>query len=121
MQWQDFKKTFTEKQEEAIWQYFLDHSRIQPNGFWGIMFYIRDIDDFWQRVYSRYSGNFQRYDKLNKEHTQQLQACFVAYGLHNKKDRLIKQINESGSVWQRTLLYVNKKTNKALFGHLRRP
>ncbi len=65
--WTDFKKSFTSEQESALWQYFIDHSRIQPNGYVGILFYVKDMDDFWQRLYARYTGDFARYDVIKKE------------------------------------------------------
>jgi len=68
--WIEFKKSFTQEQEDALWQYFIDHSRIQPNGYWWIMFYVRDIDDFWRRVYARYTGAIKRYDVKDKEDKQ---------------------------------------------------
>ncbi len=65
--WIYFKNTFNTDQKGAIWQYFIDHSVIQPNGYYGIMFYIKDLDDFWKRVYDRYTGDFKRYDISEKK------------------------------------------------------
>lgn len=64
-EWYHFKKTFTQEQEDVLWQYFIDHSKIQPNGYLGIMFYIKDIDDFWRRLFARKNG-FARYEKVDK-------------------------------------------------------
>lgn len=56
--------------KEAIWQYFLDHSKIQKNGYWGIMFYVKGERDFWSRVQSRYLSEFKRYDAEEKNARQ---------------------------------------------------
>jgi hypothetical protein len=68
MEWFDFKKQFTEDQEIALWQYFIDHSNIEPNGYHRIGFHVKDMDDFWKRVFARYSGDFKRYEILRKEY-----------------------------------------------------
>lgn len=66
--WITFKRSFSKEQEDGIWQYIIDHSKVQPNGYLGIQFYVKDLDDFWRRVYARARGDFARYDKLEKEH-----------------------------------------------------
>lgn len=66
MEWFDFKKTFTKEQEDAIWQYFIDHSAVQPNGNFRIYFHVKDVDDFWYRVFGRYTGDFVRYGERER-------------------------------------------------------
>ena len=68
--WIEFKRTFTQKQEDALWQYFIDHSKVQDNSYLGIMFYVKDVNDFWRRVHARHTGAFQRYNKFQKQYTQ---------------------------------------------------
>lgn len=67
MTWVDFKRTFTQEQEDALWQYLMDHSRVEVNGYYGVQLYFRDKDDFWNRVHSRATGEFIRYDVEKKE------------------------------------------------------
>jgi hypothetical protein len=65
-EWKDFKKSFTQRQEDSFWQYFIDHSTVEANGYYKILFHVKDIDDFWRRLYARYTGEFKRYDKLER-------------------------------------------------------
>jgi hypothetical protein len=55
-----FKNSLTKEQRRAIWQYCIDHSQIQPNGYHGVMFYCRDEEDFWERITARWTGDFIR-------------------------------------------------------------
>lgn len=105
------------KAKEAIWQYCLDHSKLQKNGYWGIMFYVKDEEDLWRRVVARHSGEFQRYNKLEK---QSMQDTFWSelYYFRKKsaKNSLISnRIDKSGSWWEKFLLYVNRKIRTYLF------
>lgn len=70
--WITFKKSFSQSQEDALWQYFIDHAQVQKNGYLGIQLYLRNVDDFWRRVHARYTGEFQRYDKLEKKKKQEM-------------------------------------------------
>lgn len=113
--WQEFKKSFTQKQEDAIWQYLIDHSRIQKNGYYGIQFYVRDMDDLWRRLFARYTGDFQRYDKLEKEHNQQLQSYWFQKRLTEKNDKIVRKIIDSGSWIERLRFTLYKKLKKQIF------
>lgn len=103
--WITLKKTFTQAQEDALWQYFIDHSQIQPNGYLGIQFYIKNVDDFWRRLYYRYSGEYIRYDIEEKERHQDEQ---LARFLKAKKKIEDSRVN-------RLLFIIYKKLHKHLF------
>lgn len=89
--WIEFKRTFTKKQEDAIWQYFIDHSQVQDNSYLGILFYVRDVDDFWRRVHARYTGDFQRYNKFNKQFTQSKRDANLAKPRQLKKTKDVRK------------------------------
>lgn len=106
--WTDFKKTFTQDQEDAIWQFLIDHSQVQKNGYLGIQLYVRDVDDLWKRIYARKTGNFKRYEAQDKMTRQRERWA---------RDKLvqIKEIQNRGSFWMKTLLRLNGYLNKILF------
>lgn len=103
--WTTLKKTFTKEQEEALWQYFIDHSKIQPNGYFGILFYVKNLDDFWKRLFYRYSGEYIRYDVEEKQRHQDEQ---IARFLKAKK-----RINET--TLNLLLFALYKKLHRHLF------
>lgn len=55
----------------------MDHSRIQPNGYYGIMFYIKNMDDFWKRLYSRSTWEFTRSDVQVKKENMEKQLASI--------------------------------------------
>lgn len=103
--WITLKKTFTQAQEDALWQYFIDHSKIQPNGYLGILFYVKDVDDFWRRLFYRYSGEYTRYDIEEKTRNQESQIARFLKAKHKIED----------SVLNRILFAVYKKLHTRLF------
>lgn len=49
------------KFKDGLWQYMVDHKRIQPNGYAGIQLYVRNRKDFFERIQARIDGDFERY------------------------------------------------------------
>ena len=113
--WREFKKTFTQEQEDAIWQYFIDHSKLQPNGYWGIMFYIKDVDDFWRRLHARYTGDFTRYDKLEKKNKQDETAFNIMKWHARHMSKRTDQIRESGTYLEKVMLWSYQRLRDKLF------
>lgn len=105
--WTDFKKSFTQKQEDALWQYFIDHSKVQANGYFLIMFYCQNIDDFWRRLYARYTGDFHRYEIEEKE--VKLERAFG-----ESMSLRVQWIDEYGSLKQKINLWLFRKTRRYL-------
>ena len=103
--WITLKKTFTKAQEDALWQYFIDHSRIQPNGYFGVQFYVKNVDDFWRRLFFRYSGEYIRYDIEEKERNQESQVARFLKAKHRIQDSWLNRI----------LFVVYKKLHRRLF------
>lgn len=113
--WTHFKKTFTQKQEDALWQYLIDHSKVQPNGYFGIMFYVKDVDDFWRRVYARYTGDFKRYDKLEKQHTQNQIAFNIMRSRAHRMSKRVDEIRNTGSLTEKLALKIYQRLRDFLF------
>lgn len=113
--WTELKKSFTQEQENAIWQYFIDHSKLQPNGFLGIMFYVRDVDDFWKRIWFRYTGEYARYDKLEKADRQEKVGWAMAKKDARKKAEVIKKIDLGRNWWKKLILFIYRKSRDNLF------
>lgn len=119
-EWVEFKKSFTQKQEDALWQYFIDHSRVQPTGYLGVLFYVKDVDDFWRRVYARANGDFMRYHKEDKEHRQLkyehlMQELRAFRHRGNHISRRCTHIDEHGTLWERFMLRLYRRTRDNLF------
>lgn len=107
--------SFTEDQREAIWQYVIDHSQIQPNGYHGIQFYIRNQDDFWERVHARYTGQFSRYDKLEKQNLADIATLRYAEKIGRNVEKKIKEIEASRNLLNKLFLFLYRKTRNYLF------
>ena len=108
--WIKFKKSFTEEQRDALWQYIIDHSMIQPNGYHGIQFYIRNEDDFWERVNSRYTLEYFRYNKLEKQNEAERQAERFAEKLGRNTTKKIQKIDEGNKLFDKIVLYIYRKS-----------
>jgi len=118
--WRDFSETFTEDQRKALWQYLIDHSRIQNNGYLGIMFYVKDMDDFWRRVYARYNGDFKRYDILEKGDRMAKTSFAVQQKIATKRSKIIGQIIKNGSFSKKIAFFFYRKLKKYIFGERRK-
>lgn len=99
--------------KEAIWQYFLDHSQLQKNGYWGIMFYTKGERDFWQRVQARYLGEFKRYDAEEKNAKQR--ARFDALDRQKREaldwhKKVLKA--KDGNLLDRSILRIYKRARE---------
>lgn len=118
--WIDFKKSFTQKQEDALWQYFIDHSRVMSTGYLGVLFYVKNVDDFWRRVFARANGDFQRYEKEDKE-TRQLKYIKLIRELRAHRERAehisrrCNHIDSEGSLYEKLVLFLYRRTRKHLF------
>ncbi len=112
----EFKHTFTVEQQEALWQYFIDHSKIQKNAYYGIMFYVKDRDDFFERVFARFSGDFKRYDKLEKAEKMATINYHVMTQISRKNSDISQRIDKSGTLVEKLLLWLHRKTRQQLFG-----
>jgi hypothetical protein len=112
--WTELKKSFTQRQEDALWQYFLDHSKIQKNGYIGVLFYIKNIDDFWRRLYARFTGEFKRYDKLERENQMANCALNVMKKMGNNLNKTMTIIKEKGTMFDKIILKCYKMSRDYL-------
>jgi len=112
--WIEFKKSFSQEQEDALWQYFIDHSKIQKNGYYGIQFYVRDIDDFWRRLFARFTGEFRRYDKLEKAHKNAMIEYWMYQKRANALGKVCEKIDKTGSMRDKIMLFAYRKAREYL-------
>lgn len=119
-----FLETFTQKQRDAIWQFFLDHSRINKHGVWKINFHVRDARDFWRRLFYRYTGQFKRYEVEKKLSTQARRDAITARERRHVKflDRhsaktheRITLIEKNGTLHEKFVLLLYRWSKKRLF------
>ena len=115
-EWVDFKKTFTQKQEDAIWQYFIDHARVLRNGYFRIIFHVKDVDDFWQRLYTRYAGEFmrQKYEKLERASSKASFSLKIMNDRANMFGHICEHIDKQGTIVQKLLLWLYRRTRDRL-------
>lgn len=107
--------SFTEEQRDAIWQYVIDHSMIQPNGYHGIQFYIRNEDDLWERLHARYTGAFERYNKLEKQNQADRQSLSFAEKLGRIVEKKIRKIDDGFNPIKKSALFLYRITRNYLF------
>lgn len=113
--WVDLEKSFNEEQRDALWQYFVDHSLLQKNGYLGIQFYVKDMSDFWRRLYARYSGDYKRYDNLERKHKQGLMAIAFEKRLASVNNEKIKKIEGGRNVYKKLVLFLYRRCRDILF------
>lgn len=113
--WIEFKKSFTNEQDDALYQYFIDHSKIQKNGYLGIQFYIKDMDDFWRRVFARFNGDFKRYDKLEKSHKQEMNGWYMMKKEADRHRKICEEIKAERNKKRKLILWLYRKTRDYLF------
>lgn len=96
-----------EKVKRAIWQYLIDHSQLQKNGYWGIQLYF-DENDFWDRVDARYNGKYRRYEIADKERRQK--NLFDVQKINNLKtdivNKRIQSIQKGSNLVDKVLLRI---------------
>jgi len=112
------KNSLSEDVRKALWQYFIDHSKIQRNGYMGILFYIQDEDDFWRRVEYRYTGDFVRYDaaEIEAEAERKSYEIIMFREMARRNSDICKAIDSGENVWKRVILWLYRKSRKYLFG-----
>lgn len=113
--------------KQAIWQYLLDHSIVQQDGYMRVKFYIKDRNDLERRLRYRLDG-FERYKeedidkerKANIEMIIKLKTASKYSAMYNrKKDKVVKDIKESNNIYKKLILYIHRKTRHYLYGHLK--
>ena len=66
---------------DALWQWIIDHSYVdKTTGAYSISFFIKSENDMWKRVYYRYTGQYERYNKEEK----QLKKEYFSNKMHDK-------------------------------------
>lgn len=113
------EETINPNTDHALWQYMLDHSRIQPNGYHGIQLYFKDKSDFWRRVQARYDG-FKRYDIEEKEKVAakkqvEWDTFWVMKRIAERNGKTAKRIDKQGSLKEKATLWLYRKTKKKIF------
>ncbi len=113
--------SYAEKSElkNAIWQYMIDHSQIQDNGYYGVQLYFKDRDDFFKRITARGMG-FKRYEEEQKEFISlKKQNIYQTYLVSRKKsermDKRIKEIQNGRNILDKFLWFVQRKCKRYLF------
>lgn len=109
-----------EETRKAIWQYIIDHSKVQKNGYLGVQLYIMDEEDLWKRVQARRDGEFRRYREEEKKIKQQNNIKYYEYYLYNKRrsdkiNKKVQRILKNGSVIEKILYFAYRFSRDRLF------
>ena len=115
---QEFRKSFTAKQEEAIWQYFMDHANVENNGYFRVMFHVKNTDDFFRRLYARYNGDFKRYNIFEKEYEADKKAFARYIKRSSNFGQFERQIKDGWNIKNKIILYLYTKTKHYLFSRI---
>lgn len=109
--------------KKALWQYCIDHSKLQPNGYYGILFYVKDYSDLERRIKGRIAG-FSRYNISEKETSsaalkakwEKIESFYHACRKWEKKVLRIKaEIKQGRNITKKIALYCYIKLKKYLF------
>jgi len=108
------------KLKKAVWQFLIDHSKIQTNGYLGFLFYVRDEKDFWRRVKYRQLTGFQRYDpELKKKNQVSARKVHDYYRWSQRRAEVInkrtQEIIDHGSLLEKFKWRLYKRLKKSLF------
>lgn len=113
------EETISPNVNHAIWQYLIDHSKIQSNGYLGVLLYFRDKADFWRRVQSRYDGYSRKdIEKIEEKACKQhiIWTTYKYYKKMSKKNYTIAtRIDKDGSLKEKVCLWLYRKTRNYLF------
>ena len=91
--------------KKAVWQYLIDHTTIQKNGYMGVQLYYKDNNDLWKRIHAREQGKFKRYDVIKKEILASRKWAKV-----DKKNFGIKHgLAKDGNPIQKIVIYLYEK------------
>ncbi len=106
--------------KRAVWQYLLDHSKVQPNGYLGFLFYVRDEKDLWRRIKYRQITGFQRYSPDEKIMRQESARKVWDYYRWNKRRAELfhtrtLEILDTGSTIEKLKWKLYKRLKKSLF------
>lgn len=111
-------KLFTKKVDpnvrEAIWQWLIDHSHTLPTGYLRIYCNLKNQDDFWKRVHYRYTGQFERYNKLEKANEQSFAAMKIQQRKAKEFGDRCQKISEEGNLYYKIILWLYRKTRNKI-------
>lgn len=113
--WTEFKKSFTQEQEDAIWQWMIDHSKINKFGFFIINLSVKNVNDMWKRIFARYNGDFKRYEILEKQEKQQSVNLLITQKRMKHIADVSFSIDNGKNYYRKFLLWIHRKTRKLLF------
>lgn len=113
-------KNLDQEVRNAIWQYFLDHSKRQRNGYYGFLFYVKDENDFWDRVEYRYTGGFIR-NKMSDEEFEKSRNNNIFSELYyfkriaKKHNEVVQKIKLENNFYKKIILFFYRKSRNYLF------
>jgi len=105
----------------AIWQFLIDHSRVENNGLLYIGIHVKDKRDFENRVLARkkygYLNNDVEYTyKKQRELFRRILESYYRKEEKTKRyERVVKRIKKQGSLKDKVVLFLYRKTKKILF------
>lgn len=95
----------------ALWQWLIDHSSVSDKtGTYNIHVRLEDEDDMWSRIYYRYTGQYERYNKLEREINKRFTTYNVTQKITNDLAQKICKIDEGNDLKLKLILWIYRKT-----------
>lgn len=110
---QNYRILYTKMKREvrdALWQWLIDHSEVTDTGSLNIRFYVSNEDDMWRRVYYRYTGQYERYNKEERKQGQMHSALMRYREDINIFGDKCQKIDTGKSLNKKFVLWLYRKT-----------
>jgi len=94
---------------KGLWQFFIDHARLLPDGNFEIIIFAKSEQDLWRRAEARMSG---RYKVTSEEKLKQKGSVTELHSLKRERDRIKKAsqvINQENKLFGKVVLWAHYK------------
>jgi len=94
------------KWKGGVWQYLIDHSKIDKKGTFLVKFYIPNEKEFWKRVRARQNNQYKRAnvqvleDKANKRAKKKTRTNKQNNSIHKYLSMVSEELQEQGHTMQ---------------------
>jgi len=95
----------------ALWQWLIDHANVsQKSASYFINLNISSEDEMWKRVYYRYTGQYERYNREEKEARRKFSTFMHIKTEHDTWVEKFSKVDKSRKLLDRLAIFFYKKT-----------